>query len=788
MIKTLLALIIATASCFAQVNQAHLKGTTSNVQDQINTKLSTNGGVVAGSFAVTSAPTARITGTNVWLEGRSSVRIFTPSLYAGTAVDGQVLTLTDDANGTVDFTTLSTTDATKLPLAGGTMSGPINMGSQRITNMASPSASTDATTKAYVDAAVSGVSVAAAYPDSAGEIVRLTGAMAGTGRVGLMVYPRNLDGFGVTTNNADFYASTRINRWVQSGSMPPGYIWLREIGTSTWLGYVGTTSTTFGTTNWVPPSVGTYWVMKPMLKSLVGATGWSDEDGGAVGYPITQETPSNTWYQWASGSLSTPATNITRLGIIRGPSYNQSPLCKVAITNSAGVAVVPNMLPTAAQYVASGGLTNILAANGGQFAPTDYVLDVSFRSPQSASAGYMNINTPIADNLFPDSYTMRVTITTNYPQSETSAIRLYVPWITYGNDSLTESTASATLERMGPWSSGADGSSSETYTIHVRPQGSGTYVLIGGYHTTSSPVAGEQELSTTNILDGVGIVPWIRTTQRARSGANVATITTEIPHRMVTGDIVSVSKLSSSVYNVPEVSVTVTGPNTFTYANTGSLESTTADTGGMIIKNKVWTGSDLEVNRSTQFLYAGTNVANGLSTYTFDRFGWRSASTIETVAALDFNTQTYLGLNSAWGGSNLGPMYGGIDRWRIIGTTTSGSLTGTIGSGIEEPNSRGLYAGVVLWSTTSGRATAFFSESPNMQMNNWSDGHFFVQGRGYTNSAAGQDGGVNAGTLGKVYFMRYGTNVSLNVPSGTLYRARNTRLDAQFQNAPSVFR
>lgn len=115
MIKTFLALIIATASCFAQVNQAHLKGTTSNVQDQINTKLSTNGGVVAGAFAVTSAPTARITGTNVWLEGKSSVRIFTPSLYAGTAVDGQVLTLTDDANGTVEFTTLSTADPTKLP-------------------------------------------------------------------------------------------------------------------------------------------------------------------------------------------------------------------------------------------------------------------------------------------------------------------------------------------------------------------------------------------------------------------------------------------------------------------------------------------------------------------------------------------------------------------------------------------------------------------------------------------------------------------------------------------------
>lgn len=43
-------------------------------------------------------------------------------------------------------------DATKLPLAGGTMSGAINMGSQKITNLGTPTVTTDAATKAYVDA------------------------------------------------------------------------------------------------------------------------------------------------------------------------------------------------------------------------------------------------------------------------------------------------------------------------------------------------------------------------------------------------------------------------------------------------------------------------------------------------------------------------------------------------------------------------------------------------------------------------------------------------------------
>lgn len=42
-----------------------------------------------------------------------------------------------------------------LPLAGGTMTGAINMGSKKITSLATPTANTDAATKAYVDSAVS---------------------------------------------------------------------------------------------------------------------------------------------------------------------------------------------------------------------------------------------------------------------------------------------------------------------------------------------------------------------------------------------------------------------------------------------------------------------------------------------------------------------------------------------------------------------------------------------------------------------------------------------------------
>ena len=48
-------------------------------------------------------------------------------------------------------TTLTTSIATKLPLAGGTMSGAIAMGTNKITGLGTPTAGTDATTKTYVD-------------------------------------------------------------------------------------------------------------------------------------------------------------------------------------------------------------------------------------------------------------------------------------------------------------------------------------------------------------------------------------------------------------------------------------------------------------------------------------------------------------------------------------------------------------------------------------------------------------------------------------------------------------
>lgn len=110
------------------------------------TKLPLTGGTIEGSLFVSNAPYLSVRATNVWLDARTTLKIYSPAVFAGTASTGQYLRLTDDADGSVEFADVATADATKLPLSGGTMSGPINMGSLQITALAAGTASNHAVT------------------------------------------------------------------------------------------------------------------------------------------------------------------------------------------------------------------------------------------------------------------------------------------------------------------------------------------------------------------------------------------------------------------------------------------------------------------------------------------------------------------------------------------------------------------------------------------------------------------------------------------------------------------
>jgi hypothetical protein len=97
-------------------------------------------------------------------------------------VDSEVAGLIDSAPGALDTlnelaaaigddanfsTTIANSIATKLPLAGGTMTGAIAMGNSKITGLATPTASTDAATKGYIDSTFSETAAAAASATAA---------------------------------------------------------------------------------------------------------------------------------------------------------------------------------------------------------------------------------------------------------------------------------------------------------------------------------------------------------------------------------------------------------------------------------------------------------------------------------------------------------------------------------------------------------------------------------------------------------------------------------------------
>ena len=123
------------------------------------------------SGTVTSSTIASGTlGTDLAAGGFKVTGLATPSANSDAAtkayVDTQVANLVDSAPGTLDTlnelaaalgddpnyaTTITNALAAKLSLSGGTMTGAIAMGSNKITGLGTPTASTDATTKAYID-------------------------------------------------------------------------------------------------------------------------------------------------------------------------------------------------------------------------------------------------------------------------------------------------------------------------------------------------------------------------------------------------------------------------------------------------------------------------------------------------------------------------------------------------------------------------------------------------------------------------------------------------------------
>ena len=151
---------LGISSTVSSTEIGYVDGVTSAIQTQIDSKLAT--ATASSTYAPLASPALTGTPTAPTATAGTSTTQVATTAFVGTAVSNLVAsapaaldTLNELAtalgNDAAFSTTVTNSIATKLPLAGGTMSGAIAMGTNKITGMGTPTVSTDAATKGYVD-------------------------------------------------------------------------------------------------------------------------------------------------------------------------------------------------------------------------------------------------------------------------------------------------------------------------------------------------------------------------------------------------------------------------------------------------------------------------------------------------------------------------------------------------------------------------------------------------------------------------------------------------------------
>ncbi len=153
---------IAPSSTVSATELGYLDGVTSAIQTQLDSKLSTS------TAASTYAPLASPALTGVPTAPTAASNTNTTQIATTAYVQAEIAELIDAAPGALDTlnelaaalgddaafsTTVTNSLATKLPLAGGTMTGAIAMGTNKITGLGDPTNAQDAATKNYIDTA-----------------------------------------------------------------------------------------------------------------------------------------------------------------------------------------------------------------------------------------------------------------------------------------------------------------------------------------------------------------------------------------------------------------------------------------------------------------------------------------------------------------------------------------------------------------------------------------------------------------------------------------------------------
>ena len=173
----------------------YVNGVTSAIQTQLDSKLAT------ATAASTYAPLASPTLTGVPVAPTAAANTNTTQIATTAFVQTELTDLIGGAPGALDTltelaaalandanysTTITTALGTKLPLAGGTMTGAIEMGTSKITGLGTPTANTDAATKAYADSIVASAPGNLTGPITSVGAATAVAAQTGTGSTFVM--------------------------------------------------------------------------------------------------------------------------------------------------------------------------------------------------------------------------------------------------------------------------------------------------------------------------------------------------------------------------------------------------------------------------------------------------------------------------------------------------------------------------------------------------------------------------------------------------------------------------
>jgi len=205
---------IAPSATVSATELGYVDGVTSSIQTQLDSKLATT------TATSTYAPLASPALTGVPTAPTAAANTNTTQIATTAYVQTELTDLLNGAPGALDTlnelasalgndanysTTITTALAGKLPLAGGTMSGAIAMGTNKVTGLGTPTVSTDAATKAYVD----GVTIAPSNltgPITSVGAATSVAAQTGTGSTFVMQASPTL-----TTPNIGVATATSVN-------------------------------------------------------------------------------------------------------------------------------------------------------------------------------------------------------------------------------------------------------------------------------------------------------------------------------------------------------------------------------------------------------------------------------------------------------------------------------------------------------------------------------------------------------------------------------------------------